>query len=293
MSRFLLPISRNWIGAEFYGSKYALSVASPHTVSPFLYVKCVLFASNSSPAFPSAAAYCNAFLQALHSGAVDGDLVQYIEHFDRASLGASPGLRQKDENELKIVRTLSPMQHRVMLFDGVKAAVYLCASTSPEAVAAATKGWSAVAAAAVASGEVAVKDVSSASGADHHESGAAPVGKSRRAATGGSAPGAHRTFNRSAARDPQTSGVEGGATSGAHGSGSGTSTSAAAQSSASAADATAVLGCLAAVFPPSRVADLDALRHELGLSPDVVIKAFQISMCERALSRRKEALFSA
>ena len=243
MSRFLLPISRNWIGEEFYGSKYALHVASPHAVSPFLYVKCVLFACGATPACPRAAAYTNGFLQALRSGAVDGDLVQYIEHFDRATLGASPGLRRKDENELKIIRTMTPMQHRTMIYDAVKAAVFVRAhGDAPEPKAQVVQSDGA--------GDAA--SVPATTAADAANAALQQRVLAKRPAT--TAAGAVAT-----GRDPVCH-----------------------------RDA---LASLQSMFRQAEIADIEVLSRELGLSPDVVIRAWEICKRERDLTLRKRAIF--
>ena len=331
MSRFLLPISRNWIGEEFYGSKYALHVASPHAVSPFVYAKCLLFACGATPSCPGAAAYANSFIMALRNGAVDGDLVQYIEHFDRSALGPSPGLRRKDENELKIVRIMSSMQHRTILYDALKAAVFLRAQQNSKELVEQLR-------ATTTASDISSADAAHKSAAQHP---AHSVSSSRGPYNRGPA-SRHQSYSQqlfsslkeSALTDDRqrqrfstglrlplavgrVRGKQRPAASAESGSDGAPSPPSSAQDNAAAASSTAAppasatpdrvagsggttpptsAGCydnnLCQVFTADEVGDVDMLSRELGLTPDIVIKSFEVCVRERDLLQRKRALFS-
>jgi hypothetical protein len=328
MSRFLIPVSRNWIGEEFYGSKYALHVAAPHVISPFLYVRCILFACGARPSCPRAANYTNSFMQALGSGSVDSDLVQYVEYFDRSTFGNSPGLRRKDENDLKIIRSMTPMQHRTMLYDAIKAAVFLHRVASDSVVAdfvrdvltrhtstsnVSTNGENGVSEyhpyrrTANANGsKTAAEGKSSDKLSSSSSSAAATVGenaaghmRSLRISRDLRAKGRKGHPDRQSVT-PAAAGASNNSNSGADavqqgGAGAlqhaqGVATESVQQQQQK--ERISALECLRVIFSESEVKDLAELSRELGLPADVVIKAYEISLRERNIVQRKKAIFS-
>ena len=108
MGRFLGAITRNWLAEEMYGWKFA-----PTAVSfdfPFLYVKCLLYISSAGPgAARRQRDYVAGMIHATSGGAVDTDLLQYIDNFDR-SLHRVPALADTQAGSARPAKSPKPQE---------------------------------------------------------------------------------------------------------------------------------------------------------------------------------------
>jgi hypothetical protein len=112
-----------------YGWKFA-----PTAISfdfPFLYVKCLLYISSAGPG-PNERRqrdYVAGMVHATSAGAVDTDLMAYIENFDRA-LHRVPALADTQSGQLlqqnkPQVARLQPLRARLILYDALKVATVM------------------------------------------------------------------------------------------------------------------------------------------------------------------------
>jgi len=115
-TRFIPTFSRGWLMEELYGWRQAPSIAACRV--PYLYAKAMLYASGASQSRGQQRSYVAGMLSAHFAGGIDSDLLQYVEHFDRAGQTAMSDLETASRT-----RRLPGVNARVIVYDAASTAI--------------------------------------------------------------------------------------------------------------------------------------------------------------------------
>jgi hypothetical protein len=115
-TRFIPCISRSWLVEELYGWRHAPSIAACRV--PYVYAKAMLYAAGAGPSKAQYRDYVTGMLSAHLAGGMDADLLQFVNHFDRASQISAP-----EFSAAVGVRRLPTVNARVIVYDAVSTAI--------------------------------------------------------------------------------------------------------------------------------------------------------------------------